>query len=316
MRMSMLVVDRRGSRLELDGAAIMIRVPHTRPRWVPVRKIKQLVISGAVDLDARVFTRLAAEGASIVMLPGRGTHEGVVLHGSSHGDARRRLGQYALIMNPARRLGIARLVVRLRMQGIRRLLLEGLRMRPDQRRQMLQSRAQLLHARQQIGTTVDIATLRGLEGAGARALFSALRALLPEAIEFSGRNRRPPRDPANALLSLGYTLLHGDAVRALQAAGMDPLLGVLHEPVWHRESLACDLVEIARSRIEWMTWRLFAEERLSGSDFTMDGGACRLSKTSRGRFFSAYADMAPLHRKWFRSASHQLAALCSEASDE
>ena len=67
----------------------------------------------------------------------------------------------------------------------------------------------------------------GLEGAAA-AYFRALAAAFPPALGFEGRNRRPPRDPVNACLSLGYTLLHGDAVREAAVQGFDPMIGVLH----------------------------------------------------------------------------------------
>jgi CRISPR-associated protein Cas1 len=90
-------------------------------------------------------------------------------------------------------------------------------------------------------TFVRLATLRGLEGTAARAHFAGLAAVLPPALGFTGRNRRPPRDPANACLSLGYTLLHAEAVTAAQAAGLDPLLGFYHRPAFGCESLASDL---------------------------------------------------------------------------
>lgn len=308
--MALLVVDRRGSRIELDGAALVIRVPDERPRTVPVRQIHLLVIAGAVDLDARVCTRLGSSGAGIVFLPGRGSRSGIVVSGSGHGDARRRLGQYALASNPEARLGMARRIVRMRIHGGMRLVAMALRSRPDQRRILQRSRKTMLQSSIRTRDITSVDVLLGLEGTAASALFSALAAVLPDSVGFSGRNRRPPRDPVNAALSLGYTLLQGEAQRALAEAGLDPMLGFLHEPASHRDSLACDLVELARSRVEWMVWRLFAEEALTAASFTTGSDGCRLGKQGRARFFAAFARMSPLPRKWFRSAAREIARIC------
>ena len=70
--------------------------------------------------------------------------------------------------------------------------------------------------------------LRGLEGAAASLYFSALGALVPKSLGFQGRNRRPPRDPVNAVLSLTYTLLHTEAVLAAHRMGLDPYVGFFH----------------------------------------------------------------------------------------
>ena len=88
----------------------------------------------------------------------------------------------------------------------------------------------------QIDAQASIASLRGLEGAAAASYFEALSEILPERLHFSGRNRQPPRDPVNALLSLTYTLLHAEAVLALYGAGLDPYVGFYHALDFGRES--------------------------------------------------------------------------------
>ena len=143
-----------------------------------------------------------------------------------------------------------------------RLLAEGLRLRPGQRRLLLRGQAALSDALLSLRETggLSAAQMMGIEGAAAAAYFEAFGALLPPAAGFSGRNRRPPRDPANALLSLAYTLAHFEAVAAAQRAGLDPAVGFLHALFPGRESLACDLVEPLRPFCERLVWRLFAED--------------------------------------------------------
>ena len=97
-----------------------------------------------------------------------------------------------------------------------------------------------------------------------------------------GRNRRPPRDPVNACLSLAYTLLHFEAVRMAHAAGLDPLLGFYHRPAFGRESLACDLIEPLRPAVDEWIWQQFSPGPLRPEHFSPDKGACLLGKTGRG----------------------------------
>lgn len=85
--------------------------------------------------------------------------------------------------------------------------------------------------------------LSGVEGMAARRYFEGIAALLPDDLGFEGRNRRPPRDVANAALSYGYSILLSAAVTAIRIAGLDPYAGFLHSDAHNRPSLALDLME-------------------------------------------------------------------------
>jgi len=77
---------------------------------------------------------------------------------------------------------------------------------------------------------------------------------MPPALDYAGRNRRPPRYPVNVCLSLAYTLLHLQTVSACQSAGIDPQLGLYHRPAIGRESMASDLIETLRPAIDLWVW--------------------------------------------------------------
>ena len=129
------------------------------------------------------------------------------------------------------------------------------------------------------GAALDRDALMGIEGAAAAAFFRAYATLFPSSLGFAQRRRRPPPDPVNVCLSLGYTLLHHIAVREVQIVGLDPLLGFLHVPERGRELLACDLVEPLRPHVEEWVWRALAERRLRGEHFTCEkGGGCLLGQ--------------------------------------
>ncbi len=159
----------------------------------------------------------------------------------------------------------------------------------------------------------DVAALRGIEGAAARAHFSGLAAVLPPSLGFTGRNRRPPRDPANACLSLAYTLLHAEATGVAHAAGLDPLLGFYHRPAFGRESLASDLIEPLRAEVDLWVWTLFRDRDLREDHFTFDKGACLLGKAGRQGFYAAWSAQVKPLRRWLRL---RCAALARTLRDE
>jgi len=113
-----------------------------------------------------------------------------------------------------------------------------------------------------------IDAMRGMEGTASAASFSALGALLEGAHGFAGRQRRPPKDPVNALLSFGYVLLASELEGRLLATGLDTGIGMLHGLRSGRESLALDAMEPYRAPIvDVLVARLIARNELKASDF-------------------------------------------------
>ncbi|RRR69994.1 MAG: CRISPR-associated endonuclease Cas1 [Candidatus Viridilinea halotolerans] len=113
--------------------------------------------------------------------------------------------------------------------------------------------------------------------------------------QFTDRNRRPPTDPVNATLSLGYTLLQHHILGAVQSVGFDPYLGFLHQPDYHRPSLALDMMEEFRPLIiDSLVLRCCSDGRLTPADFTTGDSASRyavrLSDEAKRRFIAAYEE--------------------------
>jgi len=109
--------------------------------------------------------------------------------------------------------------------------------------------AQLESSRERAARQTAIESLLGVEGDAARIYFGMFGTMLRSDLTFAGRSRRPPRDPVNALLSFGYTLLTTELTGALAAQGLDPFVGVLHDLDYGRPSLALDLLEEFRQPI-------------------------------------------------------------------
>src|SRR5699024_10117171 len=204
--MTTVVIDQRGAKLAYQNGALMIRVPDERPRSVPLRLLDRLVIAAAVHIASPLLSHLAAHDISLLAMPGRGHRRSALLYGSSHGDALRRLGQYRLALDTTAASGWARRFVLWRMAGSRRLLRRASAMRADQRAPLTRADDAIEHISQQARNCTDLDRLRGLEGAAAARFFAGYTSLFTPTLDFTGRNRRPPRDPVNAALSLGYTL--------------------------------------------------------------------------------------------------------------
>ena len=305
--MGTLYLDRRNLNLRLDGKRLVIEEPDARPRGVPLALLERVVLRGLVQFDSGVLGALAEQGASMVCLSARHSRRTAILLGPGHGDARRRLAQYQLALDPAARLPLARALIAGKLRAQIRLLDAALARRSDVRKPLHDALETLRRLLPDVAGATDRDALLGLEGAGAAAHYAALAALFPPALNFTGRNRRPPRDPVNACLSLGYTLLHFEAVRAAHGAGLDPLLGFYHEPAYGRESLACDLIEPLRPRLDGWVWSLFHERRLRVADFQFDKGACLLDKAGRQTFYAGYEFWVPPLRRYLRRESYRLA---------
>ena len=305
--MGTLYLDRRDLKVRLDGKRLVIEEPDARPRGVPLALLERVVMQGQVQFDSGVLAALAEQGSSLVCLSARHSRRTAILLGPGHGDARRRLAQYQLTLDAAARLLLARRLIVGKLRAQLRFLELALAERPDERKPLFDGIARLQGLAATAAEAADLGSLLGLEGAGAAGYYAALTALFPPSLNFSGRNRRPPRDPVNACLSLGYTLLHFEAVRAAYGAGLDPLLGFFHEPAYGRESLACDLIEPLRPRLDRWVWSLFRERRLRDHDFVLDKGACLLAKAGRQTFYAGYECWMPPLRRYLRRESYRLA---------
>jgi CRISPR-associated protein Cas1 len=311
--MGTLYLDRKGLDVTHHAGRLRLRTEGGPPQDVPLALIERVVIAAAVHTDSSALGALAERGIGVLLLGPRSGERVAIVHGRPHQDARVRVGQMRLAQDPAWTLATARRLLAHKLRRQRRLLVRIRRQRPDQSRHLtkgIDTVSALLPALDQAG---DPATLRGLEGAAAAAHFRALAGVLPPALGFTARRRRPPPDPVNAALSLGYTLLHFEAVRAAYGAGLDPYIAFLHGLAFGRESLASDLIEPLRPALDGWLWRLFAERILRAEHFHTEAGRCRLGKAGRQAFFVAYERFAAPQRRALRHLCRRLAGAARAA---
>jgi CRISPR-associated protein Cas1 len=297
----LVVLDHRDTHVRLDGRALRIDGPEGLRERVPLGLVGQVVVIGSPSVSCDVWRALAERGISAVLLPARGTGAIAWLGAGLPPALRLRRLQHLAAARPDAHLPLARRLVSLKLAGYQRLaqrLAAGELAGPwDDPQRIATGATDVAHRigaeRRALREARDVAGLMGHEGVAAAAWWRWLSDALPAHWGFRGRNRRPPRDPVNALLSLGYTLLGSEVRRHVHAHGLDPALGLLHDIYPGREALVLDLVEPLRAGVDAFALSLLdrgPDWGLTPQDFTTsEHDGCRLGKAARGLFFSAWA---------------------------
>lgn len=275
-------------RVERDGETL-----HDLP-W---GHLQAVIVLGGHTLTTPALQAALGQGVPVHFADSTGGYRGVLWTGQPREPGCGLwLKQANLFADPALCLALAQEIVAARLRHLRETLrLRGATDAAERLKAQLDSLAQ----------AGSLEALNGLEGAATRAFFQAMAEWLPPAWGFSGRNRRPPRDPANALLSFGYTVLHGYVETLLHADGLLPWLGFYHQAHGRHATLASDLMEPFRHLVERVVLSAIQRRELKPGDFfTTAEGACMMQAEARRAFLaqllerfnsplSAYGDDEP-----------------------
>jgi CRISPR-associated protein Cas1 len=283
-----LYVQQPGTTVRKDGDLLVVFDKEEKLGEMRIREVSQLVLMGRVSATEPVYRELLSQGKPIVHLSSGGWLHGVT-DGLPHANVRLRQAQYRAADDAGRCLSIARSIVAAKLTNQRVLL----------RRNAGEAVSEeitnaIRNAAQAALRAGNIDSLRGHEGNGGRLYFSAFASLLREGafrerFDQEGRNRRPPRDPVNALLSFAYSMLTREWVTACRAVGFDPFLGFYHAPRYNRPSLALDLMEPFRPLCADSTViRAINNGEVGPSDFVERMGAVNLSDAGRRKFLKSF----------------------------
>ncbi len=249
-----------------------------------------MIVYGNPLAETAVWRALAKAGVPAVLLPARGPDGPAVLAGGLATQLPLRRLQHRRAADTDLALALARWVLRHKLAGYD-LPLVALREHhgadPERCAAFAARRDQAIVALDRIASNDEA---MGVEGQIAHAWFGLLAQTLNPAWKFTGRNRRPPLDPVNALLSLGYTLVGAEIHQCVMAAGLDPSLGFLHQPAAGRESMVLDLTEIFRAGVDHFALSHIDPAGPDQADFYYrEAEGCRLSKAARPGFFGPWA---------------------------
>lgn len=294
-------VDLEKAEIDADGGRLLVRLGGERRATLPLKRLERLILIASVQITTRCLSALAEAGIGCLSLGGR--YGQWPVHILQHrGDAQKRIAQVGLAKNECARAIFARRIVQLKLRGHLKMLEKG-----PQNITVKSARNQIAAVISKVTTqNLALESLRGVEGAAAASFFEAYATLLPKRLAFNGRNRRPPKDPVNACLSLSYTLAYGDALAACATHGLDADMPGYHDFAPSRAALACDAIEPARAVVDAWILRRFTSGEQGTEDFSLENGGCLLRKPARDKFYQAWADVA---RQKIRQAIDQGIAL-------
>ena len=264
----------------------------SRTRRVPLFDIDRVALVGRTRVSMSVIDALLRRDIPIIMLSRLGGLVGS-FSPAREGDAYIRIRQYQNAGNNQRALPQAAKLVEAKLLNMRRVLqkLGSGENASSDRDSLERVLTNLRSLAGDVRSVQHVDSLRGLEGAGTAAYFGQLSVFFPKDTPFPGRSRRPPRDPANALLSFVYTLVMGEIKAAVAAAGLDPCLGCYHAIGYGRPALALDLIEPLRAPLcDLFVLRLLNLGIIGREDFERDEetGGFRMIAGAIKRFFVHY----------------------------
>ncbi len=299
---AVLYLQEPGSHVGKRSEHLVVRKDGSEIQRVPIAAIRQVVVFGNVQVSTQALECLATLEVPVVYMTGYGRFI-AALQPAPTKNVLLRLDQYRTFSDPQRALTLARAVVQAKISNQRTLLMRCLRSRPPDEstagtesgrgsdEPAARDMAELLHRLDRIS---DPAVLLGTEGQAAALYFGVFNRMLKapppgSGFDFRSRNRRPPRDPVNALLSFAYAMLLKDCFSALCAVGFDPYYGFFHASRHGKPSLALDLMEEFRAIIaDSVVLTLINNGSLTPADFLIWRQACQLTEAGRKRFFQAY----------------------------
>ena len=281
----------------LENATIRIDVEHEKKLQVPLHHLSSVVCFGNVMVSPALMRRLAEEGKSLVLLDDNGRFK-ARLEGPIAGNILLRQAQHRQADDAEFALNFSRSCVAGKIKNSRQLLMRAAREADEASEEQSLSRTadDLAASLRALATVSDLDALRGIEGEAARNYFGAMNHVIKSAYRkdfaFTGRTRRPPLDPINALLSFSYSMLTNDCRSAIESVGLDPQLGFLHAVRPGRAALALDLVEEFRPIIaDRFALTLINRGQITRDDFDYrEGGAVLLNEKGRKAVVIAYQE--------------------------
>lgn len=261
------------SYLSKDGLNVVISVNQKEIFRIPIVNIEGIVTFGYMGASPGLMKLCAEYNVSLCFLSPHGKFIGR-FQGPIKGNVLLRTKQWDFTKNEKFALEVSKLFIAGKIQNYRNILARFLRDNGNNEK-VKEVVGQLKYCKQKALASADLDSLRGVEGDAANRYFEVFSQLIlhqKDDFIFTGRNRRPPKDAVNALLSFVYTLIASDMASALETVGLDPYIGFLHTLRPGRASLALDMMEELRAYLgDRLILSLINRKQLTIRDFIRQG---------------------------------------------
>lgn len=270
-----LIVEPRGEDGEERGEAVRVRLVD----------VSSLQLHGSVRVTTPAMHALLRAGVPISYLSHGGWLYGRT-RGPSHKNVLLRMAQFRHALDPERAVAIAQRLVRAKIKNARTLLRRN-KSEPEA------VMAELAKLRDAVVRCDSLERLLGVEGAAAAVYFRGFAEAVQEGqgagFDFERRNRRPPKDPVNAMLSFAYGMLTTTWTETLDRVGFDAYLGFYHQPKYGRPALALDMMEEFRPLVaDSVVLNVVRRGIMTPGDFITTKASCALTQAGRKRFIQAW----------------------------
>lgn len=292
-----LYVQSPGAYVRKDGEQFVVEVDRNKVAEIRITDVSQLVLYGHSTLTTPALHECMRRDIPVTYLSFGGWFLGHTM-GTGHKNVETRTAQYKASFDPGTCLALARSLIAAKISNCRTLLRRNWKGAGDEKeRAPTELLSDLLADADHASKAPSLDTLLGIEGSAASRYFRNFSNLIKAqsikegnfSFDFKGRNRRPPKDPINAMLSFGYAMLVRQWTVTLAAVGLDPYRGFYHQPRFGRPSLALDMMEPFRPLIADSTViTCINNGEVSPEDFLLAAGSCTLKDAGRKRFIKAF----------------------------
>lgn len=281
-------VQAQGATVAKHGDLLQIRSKGETVEEVRLLDVSQLCLFGNVQVTAQALRELCEREITTCHFSYGGRLYGIT-QGMTHKNVELRRAQFRLAEDVERALVLATSFIQAKILNCRTLLRRNHREVPEKALREMSTVAK------KASQAASSEALLGWEGTAARMYFAHFAGMLKPrgrtigSFDFDGRNRRPPRDPVNALLSFAYALLTKNMTVTLLSVGFDPYMGFYHAPRYGRPSLALDLMEEFRPLVaDSVVIGVINNGEIDEGDFLRRAGAVSLTDNGRKKFLEAY----------------------------
>ncbi|MDR2357727.1 MAG: type I-C CRISPR-associated endonuclease Cas1c [Oscillospiraceae bacterium] len=289
-----LYVTSQDAFLALDGETVAIRREGERPAHIPLHNLEGIVTFGYTGASPALMGACAERGIALSFISPSGKFLAEIC-GNPQGNVILRRTQYRTADDESGSAAIAKNILTGKLYNSRGVLDRAVRdheARIDAK-QVKNAARYISEALKPLREATTLGILRGVEGEAAMRYFDVFDELILQSkndFAFSGRNRRPPTDKVNAMLSFAYTMLANECAAALRSVGLDPYVGFLHRDRPGRKSLALDLMEELRAVFaDRFVLTLINTRQVGASDFHIqENGAVKLRDDARRNFLTAW----------------------------
>jgi CRISPR-associated protein Cas1 len=249
-----------------------------------IMETSQVLIFGYSQISTQALSELSRKNIPVCYFSSGGWFKSI-LTGMSHKNVLLRIKQFEIYENQTKSIEIARKMISGKIRNCRTMLRRN---SITKNKTVLSKLSEIVNSCE---TAMDFQSLLGFEGMAARIYFQHFKDMFKNEMqfEFEERNRRPPKDPVNALLSYLYAVLTSNVMVTCLSVGFDPYLGFLHRPKYGKPALALDLIEEFRPIIcDSVVIGMINTGEISSKDFLSVGPTCAISSIGKKKLINAY----------------------------